>query len=116
MTGRPLDTKPPDAGNPSAGTAPSVTPLAPAAGRTSMLPQTSMSPMTKLRGENDNDDRRDQDRRKGRENAFVALWVVLLLIGAFWLVDAFIKNSRQQECFARGGNNCVKLEIPPPAR
>ena len=75
-----------------------------------------MSPMTKLRGENDNDDRRDQDRRKGWENAFVVLWVVLLLIGAFWLVDAFIKNSRQQECFARGGNTCVKLEIPPPAR
>ncbi len=72
--------------------------------------------MTVLRGENDNDDRRDQDRRKQRQNAFVALWVILLLIGAYWLVDAFIKNSREQECYARGHHNCAKVEIPAPQR
>jgi hypothetical protein len=72
--------------------------------------------MTVLRGQNDNEDRRDQDRRKQRQNAFVALWVILLLVGAYWLLDAFIKNSREQECYARGGRHCVKLEIPAPAR
>ena len=72
--------------------------------------------MTTLRGANDNDGRRDQDRRKLRQNVIVAAWVVALLFGAFWLVDAFIKNGREQECYARGGHNCVKLEIPAPPR
>ena len=72
--------------------------------------------MTVLRGENDNEDRRDQDRRKQQQNGIVAVWVILLLFGAYWLVDAFIKNSREQECYARGGHNCVRLEIPVPPR
>jgi hypothetical protein len=72
--------------------------------------------MTVLRGQNDNEDRRDQDRRKLRQNGMVAIWVIALLVGASWLVDAFIKNSRQQECLARGGLNCIKLEIPAPPR
>lgn len=71
--------------------------------------------MKVLRGENDNDDRRDQDRHKIRQNAIVAFWVVVLLVGAAWLVDAVIKNNREQNCYARGGRNCVKLDIPPPA-
>lgn len=74
------------------------------------------TPMTMLRGENDNDDRRDQDRRKTRQNLMVALWVVALVVGAGWLVDAFIKSSREQECLARGGRHCLKLEIPAPPR
>ena len=69
--------------------------------------------MTVLRGENDNEDRRDQDGRKLRQNLLVAVWVVALLIASFWLVDAYIKSSREQECYARGGRNCVKLDIPP---
>ena len=72
--------------------------------------------MTVLRGENDNEDRRDQDRRKSWENALVAVWLVALLYGAYWLVDAFIKSSREQECLARGGRTCVQLEIPAPPR
>ena len=72
--------------------------------------------MTVLRGENDNEDRRHQERRRQQQNAIVAVWVILLLFGAYWLVDAFIKNSREQECYARGGHNCVKLEIPVPPR
>lgn len=72
--------------------------------------------MTVLRGENDNEDRRDQDRHKLRQNGMVALWVIALLVGAYWLVDAFIKNSREQECLARGGLTCVKVEITVPPR
>ena len=72
--------------------------------------------MTVLRGDNDNENRRDQDRRKVRQNIVVGVWVVALLASAFWLVDAFIKNSREQECYARGGRNCAKLEIPEPSR
>ena len=68
--------------------------------------------MTRLRGENDNEDRREQDRRKVRENLIVVLWVVLLIAGAAWLVDAFIKNNREQECYARGGRNCAPIDIP----
>ena len=74
------------------------------------------TPMTTLRGANDNDGRRDQDRRKIWQNAVVAIWVLALLAGAVWLVDAFIKNSREQECYARGGHNCTKLEIPASPR
>ena len=70
--------------------------------------------MTRLRSANDNDDRRDQDRRKLRQNALVAFWVVVLLFAAAWLVDAVIKNNREQNCYARGGHNCVKLDVPPP--
>ena len=70
--------------------------------------------MTLLRGDNDNENRRDQDRRKVRQNLIVAVWVVALLGGAFWLVDAFVKNGREQECYARGGRNCARLEIPEP--
>jgi hypothetical protein len=72
--------------------------------------------MTVLRGANDNDDRRDQDRRKVRQNVVVAAWVISLLIGAFWLIDAFIKNGREQACHARGGHTCAKHEIPSPPR
>jgi hypothetical protein len=72
--------------------------------------------MTVLRGENDNEDRRDQDRRKQRQNGMVAIWVIALLVGAYWLMDAFIKNSREQECLARGGLSCMKVEIPAPPR
>jgi hypothetical protein len=72
--------------------------------------------MRVLRGENDNENRRVQDRRKGRQNAFVGLWVLILLVGSYWLVDAFIKSSRQQECLARGGHTCARVEIPAPPR
>ena len=72
--------------------------------------------MTVLRGQNDNEDRRDQDRRKLRQNGMVAIWVIALLVAAYWLVDAFIKNSREQECLARGGLTCMKIEIPAPPR
>ena len=72
--------------------------------------------MTMLRGENDNEDRRDQDRRKVWQNLFVAIWMILLLIGAAWLVDAFIKSSREQECLARGGRTCVPLDVSVPPR
>jgi hypothetical protein len=72
--------------------------------------------MTTLRGANDNDDRRYQDRRKIWQNLMVAAWIGALLAGAFWLVDAFIKNSREQECYARGGRTCARLEIPAPPR
>ena len=74
------------------------------------------SVMTVLRGDNDNEDRRDQDRRKIRQNAMVVVWVVALLTGAFWLVDAFVQNSREQECYARGGRTCNKLELPAATR
>lgn len=72
--------------------------------------------MTTLRGENDNEDRRLQDRRKGWENALVAVWVAVLLVASYFLVDAFIKSSREQECLARGGRTCTNLEISIPAR
>lgn len=72
--------------------------------------------MTVLRGENDNEGRRDQDRRKQWQNGVVAIWVIALLVGAYWLMDAFIKNSREQECLARGGLSCMKVEIPVPPR
>ena len=72
--------------------------------------------MTVLRGENDNENRRDQDRRKGWENAIVAVWIVTLMVASYWLIDAFIKSSREQECLARGGRTCINLEISIPAR
>lgn len=72
--------------------------------------------MPTLRGENDNEDRRDQDRFQAWQNVLVAVWIVLLLIGAAWLVDAFIKNNREQECLARGGRTCVQLDVQVPPR
>ena len=72
--------------------------------------------MTTLRGENDNEDKRSQDARKIRQNVFVAVWVILLLLGAYWLLDALIKNNREVECYARGGHNCTRLEIPDSPR
>lgn len=72
--------------------------------------------MTTLRGENDNEDRRLQDGHKVRQNLMVAVWVVLLLVGAYWLVDALIKNNREVECYARGGHNCTRLDVPVPPR
>jgi hypothetical protein len=72
--------------------------------------------MSRLDASNDNDERVYQDRRKLIENVAAMVWVVLLLIGAFWLVVAFADNQRQQECLARGYRACLGLELPAPSR
>jgi type VI protein secretion system component VasF len=74
--------------------------------------------MSKLSGNNDNIQRNDKadDARRLRQNLIVAVWVVALIFGAYWLVDALMRNQREQECLARGRRNCVPLEIPVPVQ
>ncbi|KAB2851325.1 MAG: hypothetical protein F9K44_01910 [Hyphomicrobiaceae bacterium] len=55
---------------------------------------------------------RDEDRRRLRANVLAALWVILIVSGAVWLIESARDNARVQECFARGYKNCVKTELP----
>lgn len=69
--------------------------------------------MPHLEGQNDNGRETDEDRRRQRQNLIAAVWVVALLCGGYWLVQAFIENNRQQECLARQHRNCIPLDVKP---
>lgn len=54
--------------------------------------------------------RKDEDRRRLKANLIAAVWIILIVGGAVWLIEAARDNARVQECFARGHKNCVKIE------
>ena len=56
--------------------------------------------------------RKDDDRRRLKANLLAAVWVILIVGGAIWLIESARDNARVQECFARGYKNCVKTELP----
>ncbi len=55
----------------------------------------------------------NDDEGRTRTNLVVAVVVVALLIGGYFLVQAAVKNARLQECLAAHHANCVPVDAPP---
>jgi len=57
------------------------------------------------------DDRngRDDDRPVAA-NIGAAIIVLLLILGAYWLVQSFAANRKVQDCFLSGRHDCVPMD------
>jgi hypothetical protein len=56
---------------------------------------------------------RAESERERRIANIVLLVLVALVVGAgIWLVNALVEHRRIDECLARGGRNCMPLEVP----
>ena len=52
----------------------------------------------------------DKDRRNA--NILLLLFVVVLVGGGVWLVNALIEQRAMDNCLAQGRRNCAPLEAP----
>ncbi|MFZ0693913.1 MAG: hypothetical protein WAN51_07155 [Alphaproteobacteria bacterium] len=58
------------------------------------------------------DDRngRDDDRSVVAANIGAAIVVLLLILGAYWLIESFAANRKVQDCFLSGRHDCVPID------
>jgi len=52
----------------------------------------------------------DKDRRTG--NIVLLLFLVILIGGGIWLINAMIEQRTIDNCLAQGRHNCAPVEVP----
>ena len=52
----------------------------------------------------------DKDRRTG--NIVLLLFLVILIGGGIWLINAMIEQRTIDDCLAQGRRNCAPVEVP----
>jgi cytoskeletal protein RodZ len=52
----------------------------------------------------------EKDRRNG--NIVLLLFLVILIGGGIWLINAMIEQRAIDNCLAQGRRNCAPVEVP----
>lgn len=51
-----------------------------------------------------------RDRRTA--NIVLGAWIILVVGGGLWMMDAFLNQRAMNDCLAEGRRNCAPIEAP----